>query len=41
MEVKFGTNSRVRNPISFWFHVTVFFLLGIAMLVAVGVRLLA
>lgn len=41
VEVKWGTYSRVRDPISFWSHVTVFFLLGIAMLVAVGVRLLA
>ena len=41
VEVKFGTYSRVRNPINFWFHVTVFFLLGVAMLVAVGARWLA
>jgi hypothetical protein len=38
VEVKFGTYSRVRNPINFWLHVTVFFLLGVAMLVAVGAR---
>jgi hypothetical protein len=41
VEVKFGTYSRVRNPINFWFHVTVFMLLGVAMLVAVGVGLFA
>lgn len=41
VEVKFGTYSRVRNPINFWFHVTLFMLLGVAMLVAVGVRLVA
>ena len=41
VEVKCGTHSRVRNPINFWFHVTVFMLLGVAMLVAVGVRLFA
>jgi hypothetical protein len=41
VEVKFGTYSRVRNPINFWFHVTVFMLLGVALLAAVGVRMLA
>lgn len=41
VEVKFGTYSRLRHPISFWFHVVVFFLLGIAILVAAGGRLLA
>jgi hypothetical protein len=41
VEVKYGTYSRVRNPLNFWFHVTVFMLLGVAMLVAVGVRSLA
>jgi hypothetical protein len=41
VEVKVGTYSRERNPINFWFHVTVFMLLGVAMLGAVSVRLLA
>ena len=41
VEVKFGTYSRERNPINFWFHVTVFLLMGVAVLVAAGVRLLA
>lgn len=40
VEVKFGKYSRVRDPINFWFHVTVFIVLGVAMLVAGSVRLL-
>jgi hypothetical protein len=40
VEVKFGTVSRMRNPINFWFHVTVFFLLGVAVLAGVAGRLL-
>jgi hypothetical protein len=40
VEVKFGTYARLQQPISFWFHVVVFFLIGIGMIAAVGVRLL-
>ena len=40
VEVKFGTYARLQQPRSFWFHVVVFFLIGIGMIAAVGVRLL-
>lgn len=39
VEVKFGTYSRLRNPISFWLHVTMFMVLGIGLLVGLGLRL--
>jgi hypothetical protein len=40
VEVKFGTYSRWENPFNFWLHVTVFFVLGAALLVAAGVKIL-
>jgi hypothetical protein len=39
VEVKVGTYSRLQQPISFWLHVLFFLFLGVASIVAVGVRL--